>query len=351
MFPNNVFERAERTHLQCAEGNLQRRKIGFLLIACNLFFVALPFLATDHYADITFHVIIGICLIIFCLGYELSIIALAINAIDHEKQNRTWESLVLTGVHSGQVVFGKWLALVQYNSGTALLLSISKLAIAYSVMQYLNIYPSWLDVETSFFNRPFVYMSYDNFASTVPIALYPRLWQIIFAFIVLGVLGFAEIGLLTSFGMLCAFIKIRWSAVKLGSAVFMGAGLALFGIVLVFLIGYWESSAWFAHKDPGYDTPSVYYGCEYESIAHDSIYYRWCLDERDHRRIFETAQVATSALADNGVLIAANIMRPIGSFQFAVRNVFSGLITLTVTMTLTIFGLFLASIFVQRHTD
>ncbi len=348
MLRQNVFARAERAHLQHAGGNFKRRKIGWALLVCNLIFAVLPFLATNHYADITFHTLVGLCLIGFCLGYEFHIIFLAIGMIEHEKQNRTWDSLVLTGVHSDRVVVGKWLALVRYSLGTVLLLTISKLAIAYSVMQYLNLHPSWIDIAINNWNRAFVYMSYVCCSSPEPITNYPQVWQVITAFIVLSAISIAEIGTLIGFGILSTFIKTRFTTIKFGYVLVIRV---LFSIVCTSLIGFLgqlEIDFHNSHTLPRSDNTSVLWNCEGEFFQQKGDYFAWCVVERDHRRMFEAAQVSAASLADNGVLLAANIMRPIASLQFVLRNMFSAIITLLVIMLIIFLSLLTASRWVQN---
>lgn len=342
MLSINVFARAEYTHLKRIIEDAQGRKLWRLLLVCNLLFATIPFISVDHYADIPFHTIIGIGLILFCLLHHLHTINMAIGAIDHEKQNRTWEILLLTNVHSRSLMMGKWWAVVRSNLGTVFLLGITKLALAYSVMQYLNLYPSWIDEAINDLTRPFIYMSFTDWSATTPIAYYPQFWQVGFALIVLSLLSFAEIGLLASLGMLVNFIKVNWLPIKLLLAGFMRLILCGIGLFAVSLIGNLEITYWSHHYLDG-NTPATYWGCDHDYLRKIADYYAWCVIERDHRRIFETAQVSASALVDNGILLAAGIMRPIGSFQFALRNLLSAVITLLGLILVTSFNLLTAA--------
>lgn len=344
MLRHNVFMRAERTHLQHAQRNVQRRKIVWVLVACNLIFAALPFFATNHYADITFHTLVGLCLIGFCLGYTLHIIILAIWTIEHEKQNRTWDSLVLTGIHGNRVIFGKWLAVVSTALGVAVLLTVSKLALGYGMMQNLNFYPSWIDFGINNWNRAFVYMG--SLVSTgEPIAYYPQVWQVITAFIVLGIISIAEVGMLAGLGILCGFIKTRFAAIKFGGVIGIRTLFSILGVLLIGLVGQLEVNFHILHTLPRSDNSSVLWNCEGEFFQQKADYYAWCTVERDNRRLFEAAQVSTATLADNGILLAANIMRPIATLQFVLRNVFSAIITLVIMAVITFFSLWAASRF------
>jgi hypothetical protein len=74
----------------------------------------------------------------------------------------------------------------------------------------------------------------------------------------------------------------------------------------------------------GVQEPMVYWGrCDRFSVD----YQNWCLLERDKRRVAETLQTAVTPLADTGIVLSANILRPIAGLTFVVRNLMSAILS------------------------
>ncbi len=322
----NPFVRAELTYLQRNVRMFRYRAVALILVGCNLLLAFTPFLTTSHYADIQFHSVVGVALMLICLGYEIRIVILAINAIEHEKQSRTWNSLLLTDVDASKIVLAKWQALMQYLMGTCFLLIVSRFTLAYSLMEYLNVFPKQIDVAINEWNRAFVYFSYQSLPPHALLAQYPQLWQIVLAVVILALLNLAQMGFLVSIGILVSFIKLNLPFIKISAALLGRTCLAIIGIVFLMISARLEMVAYLSHWYPGYLAPNTYHDCDYVALRQQAIYYDWCVVERDHRRVFEAAQVVGVTLADNGVLLAANIIRPIATWRFASRNVASSMI-------------------------
>ena len=61
----------------------------------------------------TLMVLLGALIMIHHLAFATSALQLGSTTVAREKEGRTWESLLLTGVDARRIVFGKWLATVQ----------------------------------------------------------------------------------------------------------------------------------------------------------------------------------------------------------------------------------------------
>ncbi|MCC6801480.1 MAG: hypothetical protein IT319_01250 [Anaerolineae bacterium] len=127
---DNPIARAELSHQQRASLSLKWRRwsvlfsfaLGTALLSSLSLLFALPQLARllgVNARDLeellrgwfgTLTVLIGGLIMIHHLSFSVAGLQLASTSIAREKQGRTWESLLLTGVDARRIVYGKWWA-------------------------------------------------------------------------------------------------------------------------------------------------------------------------------------------------------------------------------------------------
>src|SRR5450432_1719425 len=132
-FPQTLIDNpvavAELNHQQRA-GNQQkwRRWPGIFAVGlsialisnlCLLIAPQIAALLSVSFADLndllhgwfgTITILMGALIMIHHLSFSTAALQLASTSIAREKQGRTWESLLLTGVDARRIVFGKWWA-------------------------------------------------------------------------------------------------------------------------------------------------------------------------------------------------------------------------------------------------
>jgi hypothetical protein len=127
---DNPIVRAELSHQQRASASQKWRRwsvlfslgLGVALISSLSLLFALPQLAILLRVPVrdleeilrgwfgTLTVLIGGLIMIHHLSFSVAALQLASTSIAREKQGRTWESLLLTGLDARRIVYGKWWA-------------------------------------------------------------------------------------------------------------------------------------------------------------------------------------------------------------------------------------------------
>jgi hypothetical protein len=329
-FTNNPIARAELAHLRRQHDNRWLQLIDRILLIPALGLAPIPFLTYINSTNLNLYLVMLIAIVSFCIWIEVRMVIVAVNSVWRQRRADTWESLILTGIDARQIVLGKWWAVVRQTWRSYVHLAALKLALACGIMQYLNIYPRWIDIEIDNINRAFYYMSYQNYAATVPLAWNPGITAFIIGALVATFFSLAEDILTVAVGMLVSLVVRRMNTIGMIVSAILRVVLGVVGIVLVFWIRDLEIRAWRERHNW-----QVYWGCDGEYFRKQTDYYNWCVEERVARRIFETLQVSASSLADNGLLLAANILRPIGSPLFVLRNVASAILGLGIYAILT----------------
>jgi hypothetical protein len=254
----------------------------------------------------------------FCLWVELRVFLLAHNAVWRESKPGNWEQLILTGIDARRIVSGKWQAIVHYSRPTVVTLTVLKIALAFTIMQYLNVW--WIYFIISKGTEAFDYFSYPDALSPEPTAWYPGPSKILVAGIVVIIFSLLEVSLIAALGTLLALIKrssvpllaTLFSVVRLASA-----AISIASILLISDFGTWALTEYSRlYGEPCTHVPSS------ECPPDNTNWYSW---RQSKNRLLETFQVAASTYLDSGALLAANVMRPIGSWQFVLRNLVAAL--------------------------
>jgi hypothetical protein len=272
---------------------------------------------------------------------------IAAYSVTREQRTVGWDVLVVSGIDERRIVWGKWWAIVRELWPHYLLLALPRIGIAYATMDYLNFYPSWIDSSITPLTRPFYYMSFENSSYGTPIA-YDAAWsQVIIAVGVLLVIGLAELTLVAAIGLWAAFSVQRSQPLRPiigGIARFALIPVAVGAVMMTDHVGWWfYAPIWKTFGPVGMRD-------EFVGMVYYGVPDRWCLQppttewmetchwarwEQGRRRVFETVQTAFFALGDGGILLAANILRPIASAGFVVRNIFSAILGLGLYAPLT----------------
>ncbi|MAS37059.1 MAG: hypothetical protein CL610_23870 [Anaerolineaceae bacterium] len=305
-------------------------------------------------ANQTVFVLAATLLVLAQVAVSLNMVISAAYSIMREQKTTGWDLLIMTHLDAHRLVWGKWWAVVRNAGPVYLLFGLPRVGLAYMLMTYLNIYPGWLDVSINAFNRPFYYMSFAGSRATVPIAYHAAPVQIGIAALVLVVLCLAELGLMAAVGLCGAVLIQHHNPLRL----LTGMALRLTLIPLAFMSVGWidqvGSSAhdWLWRTYRPIDVPEaymdgVYIGVPDERCAQpiDANTDDWCVWarwEQAKRHIIETIQVAVSTLADGGILLAANMLRPIAGMWFIGRQVFSAFLGCALFVLLTRLLLWLA---------
>ena len=198
-------------------GLLIKPQIGAIL---NLTPLEVEHMLNDWFGTLV--VILGALVMIHHLSVALIGLQLASSAIAREKQGRTWESLLLTGIDARQIVLGKWWA-TQQTLWTAYR---PLLPLRFVAVLWLGIFSEVGSVRP-FFTPPSLV---NVLALGVIVAIFP-----------LGYAGFtATIGLLASL-----ITGSEASAHRLARALFgLSLAVSLSMTVLIFMLplGIWETS-------------------------------------------------------------------------------------------------------------
>jgi ABC-type transport system involved in multi-copper enzyme maturation permease subunit len=151
----NPIARFEFNHLQRSRRSRWGRLLKGVLIGLALGIAAVPFLIYLRPENRDLFMLSAVAILICSAWIEVEILSLACNAILRERNAWTWELLLVTGCSSRNFVFGKWQAVVCRMWKSIILFALLRLGIAYGLMQYLNIYPTWIDAEVNSFNVSF----------------------------------------------------------------------------------------------------------------------------------------------------------------------------------------------------
>jgi hypothetical protein len=165
-------------------------------------------------------------------------------------------------------------------------------------------------------------MSYAGYAATTPLAYYPEFSKIIASAMVLLAFSFVEAGLITAMSILAGFVFRNLKAMGIFLPILLRAGLIVLGLVSM------PSIVYVGHALGSTELFSYSGYCDNWFNPNDKDYIEWCRQERDNRRVTEALQTTVSTLADDSIALTANIMRPIGSFLFVVRNLASAAVGL-----------------------
>jgi hypothetical protein len=163
-------------------------------------------------------------------------LSLAANSISRERQNNTWDMLILTGIDARQIVRGKWAATVQRQWRSYLLLGIIRAgAIVW-----------WGAASSRSLLTMYSFYSY----SYVREVIYPSPLSFLFAGLAIIALTMVNLGFTAACGIL-ASAQIRRSALALGRAIALRLLIILSIIVIVFgipsIVGtltHWQINLW-----------------------------------------------------------------------------------------------------------
>jgi hypothetical protein len=323
--------RAERSYL----GRLfagKGRLFQALITALTMMVSAVPFLISPNHTNGELYLALLITLFIFSLLSEVQVLHLTFYAVWHGKDTTAWDTLILTGVDARRIVRSKWRGVYRHSWQLMILLILLRFATAWGMMQYLIIFPKviWFaERSRQLVTLPFHYHSYYYNLTTITTWL-PDLWKILLSLGILIIYIWFEYRLITAVGIMTALISAQQFVFFLILGLISRILIVVAALVIFGLIGYSGETI------TGNLINNMRDRSELKAL-HDRIF---CPDldltqyycgwyptlELPKRRAFETIQVALSSVSDAGIMLTANILRPIGSPQFVFRNCVSALL-------------------------
>jgi hypothetical protein len=280
---------------------------------------------------------------------------LAVNLMGEDSRAEQWELLILTPQDARRLVIGKLIVCFRAVWWSHALLAMARLGLAAGYAQILHTYYwpiSLFNPGTPWLERigikvicPVGLVPYCHGYSGWPFQYYDSLylpldwWKIALAALVLVILHFLEGLLLTLLGLWAGLVGQVYLQKALALILRLGLGLLAAGLFISseypFQIAVQVEGDPYNYKANeicvSFMEPHCTYGYNHYLRSLQS-FGRWNLP-------IEAAAVTGGTLLDNGTLLGANIMRPIGSRLFVLRNLASGLAGIAIYIALIWFWL------------
>jgi hypothetical protein len=289
-----------------------QRKIGYWLRLVAYFFILLiAAIPAFIYIDDQSVFLLGFMLLILIPAQLILVfrtLMLATEKTILQRQTGMWESLVLTGMSARQIIKGKCDAVVQSMWAEWMLLGAARLGGAYGLALYLHIG----DYLNCVYHLPngFCFQSWPDRTYR------PDILEILVALVALLVLSHFELQLVSLIGIASSLLptKNRTLSWVVAGLLWLGlTGGAILGIGSlsqlqwqIFHQGLDCSQGSYcglleAHMNGDFYGESFFWRQRYDNYVHVV---------QDLHRVVDVLEVSTSALADNGLMLAAQVMRP-----------------------------------------
>ena len=232
------------------------------------------------------------------------------------------------------------------------MLAFPRLGVGLAFMQYFHSSPLWQMFQSDIlFNaRPFLFRSYNP-----PQHIYPDVFQIIVAWVILMLYCISEVALTISFGVLWGTIARKFKSLNF----VIVSRILIIGVVLIGFIIAIEQ------RTPNYYEPALLRrnleSCEYFDQNQRRV--EKC-DNLEWKLIVlrtnESIQVGITSFFDQGVLIGSNIMRPeycsygnspLYDIPFIIRNILSAILAFSIYTLLIWLSLRIAQQRLIRHAS
>lgn len=347
----NPIAQAEWTYLQ----NTSKHQnpcwwmLNGLLLLLTLSGAIVPFVTYINAYNGNLYLALLILVSVLLVWTETKTVLTTLHTIQRHQQSKLWDSLVLSGIDARCVVIGEWWVIVRCQWRSYVRLSLFRFALAYAAAQVLNLYPLDLGPALTGFNQWLYYFSIGSGA-----AWNPSINKAIVAGIVILIYGLAQAGLITALGLAATFITRRLNFAALPVALILRGIIVILAAVALATLAYARPEIsrllWYAQNNTPYNWVFVYTsGCD-EPPNSSNDYCRWFPQEHNNRMVVEAAQTSFSTLADSGILLAAQIMRPAGSRPFVLRSIASAVAGLLLYGLAMAILLWFAQVFaVMRH--
>lgn len=276
---------------------------------------------------------------------------LAVNLMGEDTRPEQWELLILTPLDARRLIIGKVVACFRAVWWSHALLAMTRLGLAAGYAQILHMYywsfyplnglgVLWQERLGITPECPLGMIPYCNSFLPWPLHDYgsPSLpldwWKILLAALMLIALHLMEALFLTVIGIWASLAVRGYLQKALSLLIRLGLGILAFGLFMS--SEYSFTIAMQLEGDPynyeSFQTCGTQYSCPYYYNMGVLRFQRWVLP-------IESAAVTGGTLLDNGTLLGANIMRPIGSRLFVLRNLASGLAGIAIYIALIWFFL------------
>ena len=248
----------------------------------------------------------------------LKSIAMGIAAMRQDIIQQRWEVLILTGISAKRIVRRKWINIVAQTLPDQILFSLPAIGLALGISQFFQTSsycggvgqapPTWsiryILIHT--WLQPYCYVSeHAYFAGH----LNPSMSVILIGITLIIVTAFMEAGLNASIGLLAGFSKIAGKGIGIIYGTAIHLGLALIILLSIAPLG---NRLIYNILCPNFVLIDVFFCPNYygrrPSVTYDpNIFYDM---HKVINRGYDTIQLATMILFDQGTLLAANVMRP-----------------------------------------
>ncbi|MCU0498885.1 MAG: hypothetical protein MUF87_16150 [Anaerolineae bacterium] len=218
--------------------------------------------------------------------------------------------LILTGVPSRRVVIGQWIAVIRASIIEYALLIPLRLGLALALAHYFHV-----SMLGSCFTplTPFCYYSHNG--SFDLILWQPILIQVLLAGGVIVLFSVAELALTSAIGIAITMSPIRSRIGWLIGALLMRL---MWPVLAVMIISPWIDDTYYGVRFTRYlltdlvcyNFQGEFAGAEWDAQNANFVTCNTLIAENNRYRIWDTVYVAQFTLADSGLMLAANLLRP-----------------------------------------
>jgi hypothetical protein len=264
----------------------------------------------------------------FHVGITFWMLDRSSKAITREISAGRWEDLILTTTDARQIVIGKWCSLTISLLPVCILCGLLKLGVAFGLAQYFNVTEAW---HSELYGTALWYISpnFQNFFN-------PSLLQSFAGLLVLGMYSIVEGGFITALGIIGGLLAAYRSWLGPLIAIGLRGSIVVCTVVLWLEISH-QTTMWdqlisdisFNSAVTGIQTPT--------NVIHD-----W-------QRLFEFVQITISPLADSGMVLTSELMRPLDTHFHMLQTFVSAGFGLLLFLMLTWLSLCVAQIMAIRR--
>jgi len=252
-----------------------------------------------------------------------------------QRMSGNWDLLALSGVRARSLPLYVWLTTLRHTWIDHALLAIPRLGMALGLVQFFHIRGS---LRLSIFSDyPFTYLSHNHslympnfcYDCLAPdLLIYPDAMQVVITLIILVIYTVSEGALVAALGTFWGALRARHQTLAVSTAI--SSRLLLFGIVMISFnalgkttLEYRSGRGIFALGNARNDVELCQFANRPQRDS-QTLFRSQALDMRASGRCFEAnldlafvraveaVQVTMTSFVDQGVLLSANLMRPIG---------------------------------------